>query len=95
MMVKLLASKAVNTNNNKEYEVLAKAVVLATGGFGGDEAYLEQLIPQLSDVGYQFTGNTLNTGDGMKMAEKVGAAIYESSWIIPSPGVLLPAKRPD
>lgn len=89
---KVVGVKAVNTNNNKEYEVLAKAIVLATGGFGGDEAYLEQLIPQLSDVGYQFTGNTLNTGDGMKMAEKVGAAIYESSWIIPSPGVLLPAK---
>lgn len=79
-------------SSNKAYEIKAKSVVLATGGFGGNEDYVKELIPDIVNVGYQFTGTGANTGDGMTMAKEVGAAMYEDGWIIPSPGKLLPSK---
>lgn len=82
--------KAVS--NDKEYEIKAKSVVLATGGYGGSEDYVKELIPNIVNVGYQFSGTGANTGDGMTMAKEVGAAMYEDGWIIPSPGKLLPSK---
>lgn len=80
--------------NSKEtnYEIKANSVVLATGGFGGSEDYVKELIPDIVDVGYQFTGTGVNTGDGITMAKAVGAAMYEDGWIIPWPGKLLPSK---
>lgn len=75
-----------------DYELKADSVVLATGGFGGSEDYVKELIPDIVDVGYQFTGTSVNTGDGMTMAKEIGAAMYEDGWIIPWPGKLLPSK---
>jgi len=66
--------------------------VLATGGFGGNEDYLFELIPDIIETGYQFTGQGANTGDGMTISKKIGAAMYEDGWIVPSPGKLLPSK---
>lgn len=80
------------TSKDTDYEIKADSVVLATGGFGGNEDYVKELIPDIIQTGYQFTGTGANTGDGMAMAKKVGAAMYEDGWIIPSPGILLPSK---
>ncbi|AZK45329.1 FAD-dependent oxidoreductase [Paenibacillus lentus] len=78
---------------DKNFVIHAKNVVLATGGFGGSEEYIEQLIPDILATGYQFSGTGVNTGDGMTMGAQVGAALYEDGWIIPSPGKLLPSKK--
>lgn len=87
---KVIGIKAISMDT--EYEIKADNVVLATGGFGGNEDYVKELIPEIINIGYQFTGSGANTGDGITMAKKVGAAIYEDGWIIPSPGKLLPSK---
>lgn len=81
------------TSKDKEYEIKANSVVLATGGFGGSEDYLKELIPDIVETGYQFTGNGVNTGDGITMGKEIGADTYEDGWIIPSPGKILPSKE--
>ncbi|MCR5607272.1 MAG: FAD-dependent oxidoreductase [Treponema sp.] len=54
------------------YEISAKKVILATGGFGGNEAMLKEL------YGDNFTFGEVrsNTGDGINMAWAAGAAPY-------------------
>lgn len=60
-------------------EVYADSVILATGGYSQNPELLNRLIPELPEVSsYASAGNT---GDGLIMAEKVGAALYEDQWI--------------
>lgn len=60
-------------------EVYADQVILATGGYSESAEMLNRLIPGLPEVSsYASPGNT---GDGIIMAEKVGAALYEDQWI--------------
>lgn len=70
-------------DGSKTKQIRAKAVVLATGGFGGSEEYLDELVPSVKSIGFQYLGNALNTGDGISMAKTVGAACYEDGWVIP------------
>ena len=71
-------------------ELRAKAVVLATGGFGGSAEYCDQLVPAINEMGFQYLGNAMNTGDGMTMASAIGAALYEDPWVIPN--VIMPTR---
>ncbi|MEG1561109.1 MAG: FAD-dependent oxidoreductase [Gordonibacter sp.] len=73
-----------------DQELRAKAVVLATGGFGGSQAYCDELVPIINEMGLQFLGNTMNTGDSMTMATALGAAVYEGADIIA--GAIMPAR---
>ena len=75
---------------NGTQELRAKAVVLATGGFGGSEDYCDKLVPAINEMGFQYLGNAMNTGDGMTMASAIGAALYEDPWIIPN--VIMPTR---
>ena len=70
-------------DGSKTKQIRAKTIVLATGGFGGSEEYLDELVPSVKSVGFQYLGNALNTGDGISMAKTVGAACYEDGWVIP------------
>lgn len=70
-------------DGSKTKEIRAESVVLATGGFGGSQEYLAELVPSVESVGFQYLGNALNTGDGISMAKAVGAACYEDGWVIP------------
>ena len=74
----------------KEQDINAKAVVLAVGGFGGSEEYRDELVPAINEIGFQYLGNAMNTGDGMTMAKEVGAAIYDDCWVIPN--VIMPTR---
>ena len=67
-----------------------KAVVFATGGFGGSAEYCDQLVPAINEMGFQYLGNAMNTGDGMTMASAIGAALYEDPWVIPN--VIMPTR---
>ncbi len=51
----------------------AKAVVLTTGGFESDEEALKAYLPAYPMV---FYGNPDNTGDGLRMAQEVGADLW-------------------
>lgn len=55
--------------------VHAKAVVLATGGFGANLAMCEQYNPALK--GFVTTNAPCATGDGLVMAEEVGASLTD------------------
>lgn len=58
-------------DNGTRYQVRAKAVILATGGFGGNEEMVDQHTPGGSDwIYYGWQGND---GDGINMAFDAGA----------------------
>lgn len=55
----------------QDYIVNAKAVILATGGFGADLEMVAQWDPELEGLGTASTPGC--TGDGIRMAQAVGA----------------------
>lgn len=58
-------------DDGTSYRVKAKAVILATGGFGGNEEMVERYTPGGSDwIYYGWQGNK---GDGINMALEAGA----------------------
>ena len=61
------------------YTVNAKAVVLASGGFGANLKMVAELKPELD--GFVTTNAPGITGDGIKMAEAVGAATVDMDQI--------------
>lgn len=68
----VVAVKAVDEAGN-ELTFNAGAVVNAAGGFGGSQELLAIYKPEL--VGYPTSGESTNTGDGVLMAQAVGAAV--------------------
>ncbi len=57
------------------YIVHAKAVIIATGGFGADLEAVSRLRPELD--GFVTTNAPCATGDGIQMAQAVGAATID------------------
>ncbi|GHV62068.1 flavocytochrome c [Spirochaetia bacterium] len=65
--------------------IRAKAVILASGGFGGDLEMCARLDPRLKGF---VTDNSLGaTGDGIKMAEAIGAATVDMEQIQSHPTI--------
>ena len=74
--------RAVGVKANSEtadYTINAKAVILATGGFGGNEQMIVENNPALA--GYVSTNAPGATGDGIKMAQAVGADVVDMDQI--------------
>lgn len=67
------------------YLINAKAVILATGGFGANAEMVEQYSPALK--GFGTTNHAGATGDGIKMAEELGAAFVDMEQIQTHPTV--------
>ncbi|MBF0787525.1 MULTISPECIES: flavocytochrome c [unclassified Streptococcus] len=65
--------------DGKTKKVAAKAVVIATGGFGADLDKVAQLNPKLK--GYVTTNQPGSTGDGIALAEAKGAATVDMEQI--------------
>jgi succinate dehydrogenase/fumarate reductase flavoprotein subunit len=66
-----------------------KAVVLSTGGFACDEELKKAFLP---GWGWAFIGNPGNTGDGLRMAMGVGAALghmYQAAARVTAGGVIV------
>ena len=77
--------KAQDKNQDTEIEIKAEAVVLATGGFDRSEEMKEKYAPIAEDqISYSNKGNV---GDGLKMAEEVGAQIIAKNGVIGFRGV--------
>ena len=53
--------------------IKAKKVILATNGFGGNASMVKKFIPEISDALY--FGYEANTGEGIEMAQEVGADV--------------------
>ena len=56
-----------------DYTIKAKAVVIATGGFSNDPNLVKRWAPEWASR--PTTGAVSLTGDGIKMAQKIGAAV--------------------
>ena len=63
----------------------ANAVILATGGFGASKEYIERFRPDLKD--YKTTNQPGATGDGLKLAENVGAELMQMNLVQVHPTV--------
>lgn len=63
-----------------KYTIHAKAVVLCAGGFGASEEMIEKYAPAYA--GEVNTTLSSNTGDGIRMAADIGAAVYESGFMM-------------
>lgn len=60
----------------------AKKVILASGGFAKNEELLERLVPEMKGTSELSAASAGSTGDGIMMAESVGAALYDENWTI-------------
>jgi fumarate reductase flavoprotein subunit len=69
----------VAAKDGKQYNVHAKAVVLAAGGFGANNEMVAALVPSLK--GFSTTNHAGATGDGIDLAEKAGAALVDMTEI--------------
>lgn len=70
--------------------VNAKSVIIATGGFAGNAEMVESFKPELK--GFASTNSSGVTGDGIKMAEAVGAATLDMDQIQIHPTVEFESK---
>lgn len=85
------AVTAINENDGKVNEVTveingaepktltAKAIIVATGGFGASKEMIEKFRPELKD--YITTNQKGSTGDGIKMIEKLGGQAIDMDQI--------------
>ena len=69
------AAGILATSDTADYTINAKAVILATGGFGANEDMYTQYRPDLK--GTVTTNAPGATGDGIVMAQAVGAALVD------------------
>lgn len=60
----------------------AKKVILAAGGFAKNDELLARFAPKLAGTASLSAATAGATGDGILMAEKIGAALYEDPWSI-------------
>ena len=67
------------SKDGKTYTIDSKAVVVAAGGFGANQEMLVKYKPMLK--GYATTNHPGATGDGIVMAEKIGAATVDMDQI--------------
>ena len=70
---KAVGVKAVKADGTP-VTVRAKAVILATGGFGGSDELMEEYLGEA----WRLYGMAQNTGDGLRMATAAGAATYNA-----------------
>ncbi len=82
---KVIGIKALNTKNDKEITIKADAVVIATGGFGANEELYTKYREDLK--GFITTNHAGATGDGIVMAEALGAALVDMDQIQTNPTV--------
>ena len=69
----------VVTDGTGEYQINAKAVILASGGFGANNEMVAKYQPSFN--GYITTNSSAITGDGIVMGEAVGAATVDMDQI--------------
>ncbi len=67
------------------YKIDAKAVVLATGGYGMNQDMIAVYRPTF--VGMTSSNNVTSTGDGIKMALNIGASMTDIDWVQAHPTV--------
>jgi fumarate reductase flavoprotein subunit len=82
------AVTGVKTNDGT---LTARKIILASGGFGASTELLSRYIPKA--VGIPFPGHHGSTGDGIKMALEIDAALENMGAFQPYPAYIGPGKR--
>ena len=80
-----IAGVLVEGKHSGVYKVAAKAVVLATGGFGMNADMVAVYRPTFK--GMTSSNNVTSTGDGIKMALDIGASMTDIDWVQAHPTV--------
>jgi fumarate reductase flavoprotein subunit len=60
---------------NGNIEVSAKSFIIATGGFAGNRNMIRKYLPPFQEADDLFVGGIPHEGDGIRMAEEVGAGL--------------------
>lgn len=69
-------------HNGKNVDIMAKNVVISSGGFAANEELMHKLIPKTQGY-HNFTYSAPgNMGRGIKMAGDIGAFVYDHPWIL-------------
>jgi fumarate reductase flavoprotein subunit len=71
----------IYSSGEENFEISAKAVIIATGGFAGNKTLLKKYFPFYDENTYQGHMVPLE-GDGIKLAQCAGAALYDSACMI-------------
>lgn len=69
----VVGAEIVDASGRKTNIKVKKAVALCTGDFAASPAYIESHFPALKNT--KFVGNPGNTGDGIRIAQRLGADI--------------------
>jgi fumarate reductase flavoprotein subunit len=82
----------VATSPDGERQIAAGTVVLASGGFGANHKLMKRFNPLYRDTVY-YVGRAANVGDGVALAEQLGAAMDEQvAFLIEGPNTHVSAR---
>lgn len=70
------------TKGKQKIEIRAKAVVLGTGGFARNKELLQKFVPSYAPYTDVSNATPGATGDGIIMAQKIGAAGFKDGWVM-------------
>lgn len=76
---RVVGAEAEDTHDHSKLSIKAKAVILATGGYGANRAVIEARYPWMK--GYYYNCPDANQGDGARAAEAVGALNYQHPYL--------------
>lgn len=80
-----IESVIVHGKHTGYYKVAAKAIVLATGGYGMNQEMIAWYRPTFK--GMTSSNNVTSTGDGIRMALNIGASTVDIDWVQAHPTV--------
>lgn len=85
-----IAGAIVHGKHSGYYKIAAKAVVLATGGYGQNKQMIAFYRPTFKDM--TSSNNVTSTGDGITMALNIGASMTDIDWVQAHPTVGLDSR---
>ena len=86
---KIIGVQVKNTNG-EILDILAKTVILASGGYGANKEMQKKYNPKV--VSAKYVGLPHATGDGINMAKQVGARLSNMDHLISYPGTVFNLK---
>lgn len=85
-----IAGAVVHGKHSGYYKIAAKAVVLATGGYGQNKDMIAFYRPTFKNM--TSSNNITSTGDGITMALNIGASMTDIDWVQAHPTVGLDSR---
>lgn len=73
---------AIAEDRENIFKITSKKVILASGGFAKNEELLKRFIPEMEGTSDLSAASVGSTGDGIIMAENIGADLYDEAWVI-------------